>query len=716
MTLWTIKVWWQRFRSKYLCKVSIIIDFPWYCSLLCVLAGAVYALAMYWRSRNSSGISPFGRATTVGLALLRGLAVALIAFLFLSPLVKRDTSRKEKPIVVIAEDNSQSLNYCDDSSYYNGEFRREMDRLAERLGEDFEVHRYRYGATLESADENGGDGLYSGQLTNMAGAIGEIGERYYHRNVGAMILTGDGIYNEGMNPLSAAATLTVPVYTVAMGDTTEYRDVSVANVRVNRVAYLGNRFPMDITVVASKARGQQAALTVTCDGKKLLSKEIAIDETHFSTTESITLDADKAGIHHYTVEVRPVEGERSTRNNRQTVAVDVIDGHQKVAIIAAVPHPDIAALRSAVEQNRNCQVEVFLAKDFDKNPEEYNLLILHQLPSKVAESNIDVSALLKRGTPAIVVLGGQTDLSRLNALHIGLEVYARIERYNEASAIPDKSFTFFKMDEEAARRLGEMPPLLSPFGEYKLGGNAQTLMTARIGTVNSGLPLIALTQQQDRRYSFIAGEGLWRWRMADYQAHGNHDDFDELINKLVVFTALRVDKERFHVETKRLFAQNEAVTFEAQLYDDNYEPVNKPDVELTINDSRYLFNRTVTGYSLNVGIMEPGRYSYTATVKYGGKSYKASGGFSVEQQQREALNTVADHSLLATLAASTGGAMVEARETGSLLEMISARDDIHTLIFSETTYSDMLNMPLLLILIVLLLGVEWVVRKYNGEV
>ena len=52
----------------------------------------------------------------------------------------------------------------------------------------------------------------------------------------------------------------------------------------------------------------------------------------------------------------------------------------------------------------------------------------------------------------------------------------------------------------------------------------------------------------------------------------------------------------------------------------------------------------------------------------------------------------------------------------SLADKIRSRDDLHTVIFSETTYGDMLNMPLVFVFIVLLLAIEWIVRKYNGKI
>ena len=48
--------------------------------------------------------------------------------------------------------------------------------------------------------------------------------------------------------------------------------------------------------------------------------------------------------------------------------------------------------------------------------------------------------------------------------------------------------------------------------------------------------------------------------------------------------------------------------------------------------------------------------------------------------------------------------------------MLRERDDMKTLVFSETSYSDMLNLPLIFVLIILLLTAEWITRKYNGEI
>lgn len=695
----------------------MIIDYPWYFYLLVLLLGAAYAALLYLLPRRRNKQSTLSVRLRLLLSLLRMLAVSALAFLLLSPLVKRETTRHEKPIIIMAEDNSRSLDFCADSAYYHTDFQKALQHVADELEDDFEVHRFRYGTLTRQLQD--GDTLFADNTTDISAAIATLAEQYYHRNVGALILTGDGIYTSGQHPNSAAARLGLPLYTVAMGDTTVRRDAAVAAVHYNRIAYLGNRFPLEVTVQAHRMGGEHAMLTVSEAGRTLYSKEIHYDGTHFSQVESLMLEADKAGMHHYQVTLTPLSGEQSTRNNRRTIAIEVIDGHQKVAIIAAVPHPDVGALRRAIEGNQNYEVETFVARDLRSRtfrPEDYDLLILHQLPSKVTGVNPDVSAWLRKGTPALFVLGSQSDLARLNTLHAGLEVHARIDRQNEATALAGTAFTYFSLSDEALRRIEHFPPLLTPFGDYRMGGGSQTLLGARVGNVNSGLPLVVATAQAGTRTSFICGEGLWRWRLADYQANSTHADFDELIAKLVTFTATRANKEQFHVELQGIYGEMDEVVAEAQLYDDNYEPVNSANVELEIEGRQYAFNRNASGYSLNLGTLPPGSYRWTARTRFNGKQHQASGNFVVEDLQLEALNLVADHSLLATLASQTGGAMVEARQVERLPQLLRERDDLHTVIYTETRYSDMLNMPLIFILIILLLNVEWVVRKYQGEV
>lgn len=675
--------------------VQLLFDYPWYGVLLCLLAGVAYAWWMYRK-----GVHLLLKGWQGVLAGLRFMTVALIALLLMAPVVKRKVGERQRPLVVVARDVSQSVkglpHQVPDSWYASlGKHSSELDIVVDTFG---------------------------GATTDIAAELNSIADRYAGRNLGAVVLASDGIYNQGLNPTSV--TLPVPVYSIALGDTTHYRDAAIANVRYNHTAWLDAQFPIEVTIKSYRLKGSRATLTVSQGGRKLFAQPIDYTADDFSTTIPISLQADRAGVQCYTLTIAPCRGEHTSANNSCTIAVEVIDGHRKVAIVAAAPHPDVAALRQAIESDPNYEVEVMLPSTCNAaKVRDCSLLILHNIPSTVSGS----AGLTFPPLPTIHILGAQTDLARFNAQHCGLEVIARSRKQDEVSAAFNRSFALFGFDESLAQILEQLPPLSAPFGEYRLMGGAHTLFSARIGTLATGRPLIAFCQQGGTRHAFVVGEGLWRWRLHEFQMTGNHAAFDELVGKMVTYTAMQGGHERFRITSPQLFRQDETVVVEAELYDDNFEPVNNVEAMLTLlppatkgiakaKSSQYSFVPSGTGYSLTLGTLAPGVYRYTATTTLAGQRFAASGSFAVEQLNLEQLNLVADHTLLGTLAKGSGGEMIYPADIDRLLPMIVQRDDLHTLIHSHTRYVSLLNLPLIFILLVLLLGAEWALRKWNYEI
>ena len=656
--------------------MQLLLDYPWYYLLFCLLAGAAYSFILYRKGPKQQDNTP--KSWRLPLALLRFVTVALIAFLLLAPLVKRHVNTHEKPIIVLAQDVSESVQPVDHALW------------------DFDSPQF------DIVRDSFGD-----KTTDIAAALQDIADRYAGRNLGAVVLATDGIFNQGANPTTAATSLAVPVYTVALGDTTHHPDATIAHLRYNHVAYLGNQFPLEVTIRAHRLKGQRGTLTVTHNGRRLHTQEIAYTDNTFSTTETITLDADRAGLQSYTITLA------GATTVSRTIAVEVIDGHQKIALVAAAPHPDIAALRHAIEKNPNYEIELLDKADFpNRKLGEYSLLILHNLP----DGRFQLPPAVLQ-VPTIFVVGTQTDLGRFNALRSGLEIVAKARKTDEVTAARNGAFALFNFDEEASQRIEQLPPLTAPFGTYRPAANLQSLFTAKIGNVASDRPMIAFCQQEGIRRAFVVGEGMWRWRLQDYQMTGSHNDFDQLVEKMVVYTSLHNNKERLHVTTRRIYRLGENVVVEAELYDDNYEPVNTPEVSLDLRSDhqttaqQYTFNRSGSGYSLPLGTLEPGQYAYTASTTLAGKRYTASGNFIVEDINLEQANHVADHALLNTIAHTTGAQMLYPDQLDQLPQLLAERDDLKSIVYAHTRYTELLNLPLIFILIVLLLAAEWTLRK-----
>jgi hypothetical protein len=223
----------------------------------------------------------------------------------------------------------------------------------------------------------------------------------------------------------------------------------------------------------------------------------------------------------------------------------------------------------------------------------------------------------------------------------------------------------------------------------------------------------------ERKTAVVLGPGIWKWRIKEYSASGMHDAFNEVLNKTIQFLALRVDKSLFRVYGQDNYKENDEIEFEAEVYDELYELVNQDDVSITLTgsdgtDYPFTFTKTSKAYYLNAGNLPADSYRYTATVVTGNKTLVEKGEFTVSASKLENLNTEADHNLLFNIAKKYGGEMVYPGQLGELAGIISAREDIKTVVFSQKRFSELLNLPYLLALILLLLSAEWFIRKRAG--
>ena len=662
----------------------MVIDYPWYFVLLCLLAGAAYAAGLYY-----VGHRRFGKGVNALLAGLRFVAVSVIALLLLAPVAKRTVHERQKPWVVLEEDSSLSVQMSADSAFSL------MDLWDDLTDAGCQLSFNADASNVEQTD------------------LGALLDRI-PPEVMAVVLSSDGINNRGQNPTTVAERLGVPVYTVALGDTTPRRDAALSNIRHNRIAYLGNSFPVEITIGAHRLKGRTAQLSITDGrGKKVASQQVNYSDNEFSTTISFSISAEVKGLQKYTIGLSLVEGEVEPANNVLTFYTDIIDGRRKVLILGNAPHPDLAALKSAVESNPNYEAEVMLVENGKMKVEsDVSLVILHNLPSTTHQVPKELESL-----PQVFVIGTQTDLPRFNALHTGLEIVSKVKKSSEVTAVYNDRFSLFHYDASDGEALEQLPPLDAPFGEGKASASLQSLLTARLGSIDTRQPLVAAIAQGHQHRVFVWGEGLWKWRLADYLNNSSHEHFDRLVSQIVNFTAVTDHRERFIVETERHYSDNDNIVVGAQLYNDAYEPFNTPDATFSLmGDSvkgDFNFTRSGDGYSLMLGRLPEGLYRYTARVQCNGETLTTEGSFAVEALHLEQVNLTADHALLRSISAITGGKMYYPDQLSELCDELSA---LKPVIYTHTRYSELLNLPWVLVLIILLLGTEWVLRKYYGEI
>ncbi|HUH33924.1 MAG TPA: hypothetical protein VLZ28_08210, partial [Daejeonella sp.] len=255
-----------------------------------------------------------------------------------------------------------------------------------------------------------------------------------------------------------------------------------------------------------------------------------------------------------------------------------------------------------------------------------------------------------------------------------------------------------------------------------LKGPGSVALTQQIGKVATSMPLLVFGGDQQRKIGVLAGEGIWRWRLEEFQESNSHEAVNELVSKTVQYLSTRDDKRKFRVyPAKNSFDENEHVIINAELYNDAYELVNSPDVNISLKNKEgksysFLFSKSGSSYILDAGILPTGEYVFNARTKLGDKAHTAAGEFVIRQQQAEFQQTRANHQLLYSLSEQNGGKMIYPNQLSSLPELIKANENVKTIVYEDRKYEEPVNYKIIFFLILCLLSLEWFMRKRNGEV
>lgn len=691
-----------------LLSINIETEQPIWLVTVCLLLGFFYAYFLYKKDARFDEVKPLIKKTMFG---ARFVLTALLSFLLLSPFIQTLFNKTEKPIIIFAQDNSASILMNKDSAFYTTTYQTKIDDFINKLAENFQVRKFTFGEELK--DEKTID--FSEKITNLSAVFEQIESKFYNQNVGAVILASDGIYNQGVNPVYQTNSSMYSVYSLALGDTAVKRDVVLKEVNHNKITFLKNQFPFEVFGLAKKAKGQKTRLKITHNNTILYSKDYLIENDNYSISETILLDAKQVGTQQYRIELQSIDGETTLSNNVKEVFVEVLDGRQRVLILAHAPHPDIKALKQSIESNENYQVTNQLINEFDGNTKPYSLVILHQ----VAENNVALKSIAESSLSVWYIVGAQSNESVFNQINLGIKVNKSRGVFNDILPKVDTQFPLFTLSEQTQNTIKNFPPLLGFFGEYELKNNGYQLLNQKIGSVETNNPLFVFFQQNDKKNAVLFGEGIWKWRMQEFLMNKNNDATNELINKAVQFLSVKDDKSKFRIIYDNSYHENEELIIKAELYNDSYELINDPEVKLTVENSdnkkfNFLFNKTTKAYFLNAGLLPPGAYQFVAETVYGEKKYTQKGKFQVLPLVLEANNTTADFQVLSNIAQKHGGKMFLPSQLDELAAEIEQNKNISSIIYEEQSIKDLINLKWIFFILLILLTLEWFLRKQQG--
>ncbi|GAA4303172.1 VWA domain-containing protein [Nibribacter koreensis] len=685
---------------------------PWY-FLLCLALGIGAAWYLY---RGNSG--PWQRGVKWVLAFLRATLLTLIAFLFLEPYTRIIKQEELKPTVVLAVDNSQSIQLFTAAQTLTQTLQG-LDGLQQRLqkkGLRVEVRSMTSNDSLATASLP--ETKFTAATSNLHSLLQQSQEAFRDQNLVATVLVSDGVHNLGPTPTYQS--YRSKIYPIALGDTVPKKDVVLTEVEYNKINYSGTSFPIKVTVQHSGYTGANATVLLQENGKTLLRKSLALPRSGRTET-TFLLSSSTLGKKHYEVVVQPLAQEFTQVNNRRHVYLEVVKGKLNILLAAAAPHPDIKALRAALATNPLLNVEVVLGPfQTPRFKERYDAAILHQIPSMSGTGNDWLRRLRDGKVPTLYVLGAQTNMAAFNGLQAGVQFPGAIGQYDEVQPVLNTKFQRFSTEPLAKTRIPAWPPAVVPFGNWSLSAGTEIILHQQVGTVRTTKPLLVYKASAPVPGAVLLTDGSWQWRLTEAADHGIPQIYDGLMTHVVQLLANRRDQKRLHVyPIKDVVGVTEEPVIQADAFNAVQEEIFGQKVFLTLTHdggkkTQHQFEHVQGGDGLRLGTLPAGVYRFTASATVENKLYRDSGEFIVEQQQLEALSSLANHTLLDQLAQRSQTRLYYPTQLQQLEKELTDAN-FKTILRSKEEEKDLMEQLWFYFLILGIALSEWTLRRYFGK-
>ncbi|MEX2595920.1 MAG: hypothetical protein WEC59_03240 [Salibacteraceae bacterium] len=675
-----------------------------------MLIALVATLLVWWlyfyRNRNED----WPLKLTLLLASLRWMVIVLVGFLLLQPFIIQLVDDEEQPKLLLYEDRSASVNAEDRESV-----NRFSAAVEEQLSGKYEIVRLPFATHIEMGNSAA---AFDSLNTDLGVVMESINEDFYGENIGAIVVVSDGIINQGKDPRYLGLNTSAGLYSLMLGDTSMRADIELSQVLSNKLAFLNNDFEIKAMLNARKFKGEQVSLKLKRNNAVIDEQEISIDNNDFTREYRFLVTADRIGVNRYTVELDLLEEESNLLNNSADVYIEVLDNRTKVQMLAHAPHPDIAAMKMAIEKSDQYEVDVAMLADWDQNIEAADLFILHGLPANANDQN-KIKPIIEAEKQILFVFSSSLSLLHFNNLGLGLKIDAPRMKMDESGAFVNEQFNLFNL--ERNEDLRRFPPLLTPFGDYAIDVSQQTALFQRIGNIKTEKALLLFTEKSGLKHGVLLAEGWWRWRMYESSLSGSPVWTDRLIQKTVQYLAIKQKRTRLDVAVPQRIKEGEPVKFTAEYYNQSYELNNNEALNLTVTDSansqyEYQFKPAGNGYQITTGSLPPGEYQWEAFMVVNGERFSKNGSFTVVKNRVEFIDLVADHAFLTDLSARKGGAAYRIENAGDLLQQLNELDTARTVIHTSKEWTSIIDWKVLMFIIALLMSVEWFIRKYQGYV
>jgi hypothetical protein len=638
------------------------------------------------------------------LALLRFASIFGISLLLINPKFTNTSYSLEKSNLVLAVDNSQSINYfksTDEVTAFVSSIRDNKD-----IQDKYNISTFTFGNTLKPQDTFN----FTENQTNITTAFKDL-QKIYKGKVAPTVILTDGNQTYGEAYQYSAKKYKQDVYPVIVGDTTSYQDLKISQLNANRYAFLNNKFPVEIIANYNGNTSVTTKLSVLQNGRVVYSEPLTFSKEKTSEIVQITLPVTSIGVKTYTVSLQALENEKNTINNKKSFGIEVIDERTNVLILSSIIHPDLGALKKAIESNEQRLVTIKKSDEQDVDLKEYQAVVLYQ-PNASFKPFFETIKTL--GINTFTITGTSTDYRFLNEEGnlFTRELSAQVEDYQ---AEFNRNFSTFQIDDIG---FSNLPPLTDEFGEVSIKKAHTPILMQTISGLPTGSSLLSTFEDGPQGHAVLFGEGIWRWRAQSYLDNQSFEAFDEFLGKLVQFLASKERRNRLNINYNSFYNGGDNIVIAAQYFDKNYEFDARAKLSMVVigenNTTRQEIPMVLKNnrYEVDLSSLPPDSYKFSVTVD--GESISRSGSFEIIEFNVEQQFLSANVTPLQQIATNTNKELYSLGDSAQLISSLLENESYNPIQKQQKQIKPLIDWYYLLGIIILTLSLEWFIRKYNG--
>ena len=746
-----------------------------------VVAVVVFSLLGYRRLGRR-----LGRKGRILLGAARAAAIALVLLCLLRPQLVLSLVVPQENVVGVLLDDSRSMQIADAedglrrsdvlrAAFPDGaEAEGEEAALGNLLREQFVTRLFRFSDNAERM-EGTSELAFAGARTDLLGGLTRVAEELASLPVAGIVLVSDGAdtvsggaEEDFDQALLDLRTRGIRVYPVAVGQSEFEADLEVGAPDVPPRVLRGSLLEIRLPLRATGLGGRTARVEALDEGRIIATETVRFSGDSVETAVTLLAPAEEAGARRLRFRVAPFSGEVLTRNNEQSVLVEVDDRPLRLLYFEGQPRWELKFLRRAVggdpELHVSCLIRTAegkfyrvdvasseeLAGGFPDTREElfgYDGVILGSVEASFfSQDQLNMlrdfvsqrgGGLLTLGGTNAYGEGGYRDTPLAEVLPLALPEAAAASAggggragpaaFRELAVLPTRAGSLHpvaRLDPDPLAnedRYRNLPPL-SSVNRLESPKPGATVLLEGLGPSEEPEPVLLIQRFGRGRSASLTVQDLWVWQM-DASVPLEDETHEVLSRRLLRWLASDAPR-RLEVSASPVKSLvGERVTVRARVEDERFLAVNDAFVEAEITGPEGVIAAvplrwTGQGDGEYSGVYVPaGSGTHEVEVRaegaglgQGAEAPRAATLFEAGVVDDEFFDAEADPDLLSRIAEATGGRLFTPGEAEALLMDLSLAESGTTVVERR----DLWNVPAVFLLLFGLLAAEWGVRHARG--